>query len=208
MVALALENLLQDFGKRARAGDHDLDTAALVEIVASRSEPAISRHMLDAEIARAQAEAEQRLAAEHEAVLAAERQRHATELAALNAQLGGEAGLMIAERLRQMEDAISGLATSAAARILAVHLTADVRKRMIDSLGQAIRDAIRDSEAVRIRIRGPLSLYESLAASLGALSRHLDFTEAPGLDLFASIDDSLFETRLADWSAALAEALS
>lgn len=209
MAALALENLLQDFGNRAtRATDRGLEPAALSAIVSARSDPPLPQQVLEAEIAKAEAALRERMTAEHEAAMRIEAERHAAELAEMNARLGEQAGKLIAERLSEIEETIADLATSAAARILAVHLTAEIQQRMIDSLGEAIRDAIRDSEAVRIRVRGPLSLYEALTVSIGELSRHLEYTELPGFDLSASIADNLFETRLSAWSAALAEALA
>jgi hypothetical protein len=51
-------------------------------------------------------------------------------------------------------------------------------------------------------------LCDALKAQLGERARQVDFTEASGLDLTAEIDESLFETRLAEWSEALAEVLS
>ena len=57
-------------------------------------------------------------------------------------------------------------------------------------------------------MRGPLSLFETLKASLGPRAANLDFVEAPGFDLTVAIDEAVFETRIAEWSAALSEALS
>jgi hypothetical protein len=209
MAALALENLLPDFGKMpVRAGDHATDPASLAALVSSRGEPAITQEMLETEVARAEAALRERLIAEHEAALGEERQRHEDRLAELNALLGGQAAEIISGRLDELHETVAGLVTSTVARILAVHLTAEIQKRMVERLGEAIRNAIRDPAAIRVRVRGPLSLYEALAASAGDLAQCFDYTEAPGLDLVASIDDSLFETRLADWSAALAEIVS
>lgn len=208
MAALALENLLQDFGRVTRATDRGSEPATLAALVSTRSEPPLTQEMLDAAIAKAEAVLRDRMTAEHEAAMTLETQRHAGETAELNARLGEQSGTMIAERMREMEETVTALAASAAARILALHLTAEIQQRMIEELGQAIRDALGDSDAVRIRVRGPLSLYEALIASIGDLSKHVEYTELPGFDLSASIDDSLFETRLADWADALAEVLT
>ena len=62
--------------------------------------------------------------------------------------------------------------------------------------------------AVRIGVRGPLSLFETLQAALGSRAANLDFVEAPGFDLTVTIDEAVFETRMAEWSATLSEALS
>ena len=64
------------------------------------------------------------------------------------------------------------------------------------------------SRAARIGVRGPLSLFEPLKAALGSRAANLDFAEAPGFDLTVSIDETVFETRIAEWSASLSEVLS
>jgi len=61
---------------------------------------------------------------------------------------------------------------------------------------------------VRIGVRGPLSLFEPLSAALGSRAANLDFTEASGFDLTVTIDETVFETRIAEWSASLSEVLS
>jgi len=51
-------------------------------------------------------------------------------------------------------------------------------------------------------------MFEALAAALGDRAAGLEFTEAPGFDLAVNLDDRILETRLAEWSAVLGEALS
>ncbi|TIU24661.1 MAG: hypothetical protein E5W38_30465, partial [Mesorhizobium sp.] len=84
----------------------------------------------------------------------------------------------------------------------------DLQKRSLDALTRTIGAAVADSEAVRIGVRGPLSLFEPLKAALGDRAANLDFTEAPGFDLTVTIDETVFETRIAEWSASLSEVLS
>jgi hypothetical protein len=214
MTALALSDVLKDFGTRTmRAGDCAAVAASPHGAIADGADthhvgPASMEEAFRAEIERAEGALRERLALEHEAALEFERQRHAAEAAEMLARFGEQTGAAIAEKFAAAEEAVATLATSATARILAIHLSADVQKRMIDALGDTIRHALRDSEAVRVRVRGPLSLYEALRAAMGNLARHLDYTEAPDFDLSVSIDDSLFETRLSEWSAALTQALS
>ena len=94
------------------------------------------------------------------------------------------------------------------ARIIGGIISDDLQKRSLEALAGTIREAVGDSEAVRIAVRGPLSLFETLKASLGPRAANLDFVEAPGFDLTVAIDEAVFETRIAEWSAALSEALS
>jgi len=57
-------------------------------------------------------------------------------------------------------------------------------------------------------VRGSLPLYEDVKARLPEHADQFDFAESPDFDLSVTIDDSVFETRLAEWSAALAETLA
>ena len=43
---------------------------------------------------------------------------------------------------------------------------------------------------------------------MGDHARHLEFVEADACDLTVSLDETLFETRLAEWSSALSGAVS
>ena len=42
---------------------------------------------------------------------------------------------------------------------------------------------------------------------MGDLSKYLEFTESPSADLTVTVNETLFETRLADWSTALSEVM-
>ncbi len=57
-------------------------------------------------------------------------------------------------------------------------------------------------------MRGPSSLFETLREALGSRAANLDFVEAAGLDLTVTIDETVFETRIAEWSSTLSEVLS
>lgn len=159
-------------------------------------------------VAAAREEQAKQLGEEHEADRQAERDRHQEEVDALQQQLSVQASAIIAERLQEMEDKVVELTTTVTARILGIALTQDLRKRSIEKLSELITEAIRDSETVRIRVRGTQSLYEALRAALPAHADHLDYTESPGFDLWITIDESAYETRLSEWSAMISEVLS
>ncbi|TKT77492.1 hypothetical protein [Aquamicrobium sp. LC103] len=164
--------------------------------------------MIAAAVTEAEAALAERLSQEHAEALEAQRERHAAELAELTNQLAAEASARVASRIQEMEERIVELTTSVTARILGMTLTEELRDRSIESLGRTIHDALLDDEAVRIKVRGPVTLYEALKAAMPAHAGHLDFAESPGMDLSVSIDGTIFETRLADWRESLAEALS
>ena len=209
MPALALSDFLQDFGSRnpgARAKSAEPE-ATLVPIEPSPP-PVDINSVIAAEIAKAEAIVTERVTQIYEDTLQAERDQHAAEVETLKARLGTEAAAMIAARLAEMERRVTELTTVTTARILAGVLSDQVQQRSIDSLARAIRDATVDREAVRIRVRGPQSLFEPLVAGLGDRAASLDYAETDGFDLTVEIDGSMFETRLAEWSSALSEALA
>lgn len=212
MSAVALFDLLQDFGKRPpRAGEAASASAprdrTIAEFAASPPEPDPSE-LIAAEVARAEAALAEQLANEHAAALEAERELHAAEIDALTRRLGEEAGAAIAARLAEMEARVSELATTATARIVSGLLSAEVQKRSLESLARAIRAAAADTQAVRINVSGPQALFEALCATAPEHAANLDHVEAPGFDLTVAIDEDIFETRISEWSAAISEILA
>lgn len=215
MAAPALADILKDFGRAhtppvsaipapARAERHALPARAEDEIVtAARIE-----HLLAEERARTEAETTQRLEREYQDALAAQREAHAEEMQEVLARSGADAAERMLQRLGGMEERIADLAGSVIARILGGMLGDDIRQRSIDALAEIIRQAMKDDEAIRIRITGPQFLFATLAEKLGDWSLHLEHIEAPGLDLTVDIDEKLFETRFSEWSSSLVEALS
>lgn len=159
-------------------------------------------------VAKAEAELAQRLADDHAEALRAEQERHAEEVAALERRFADEASTTILTRFAEMEGRVIELTSAVTARILGTTLTDDIRNRSIERLAGLIREALMDGEAVRIRVHGSLPLFEMLKEKLPERGTQLDFMERPEFDLSVSIDDSVYETRLAEWSAALAETLA
>lgn len=166
----------------------------------------------DALVAEAVAAAEEavqtRLTVEHAEALRLERERHEEELAALHQQVAEEASARMHAAIMESEERIIELTSAVAARILGGLLTDDMRDRSLQKLAETIREALQDNDAVRIRVRGSQPLYDALKARLELHADQLDFSESPTFDISVTIDDSVYETRLAEWSAALAEALA
>lgn len=159
-------------------------------------------------VAQAEAALADKLAQEHAEALQAERDRHAQEMSELQAQFADEAAAKILASIGEMEARLVELTSAVTARILGGVLTDDLRQRSIGKLAQIIREALADDEALRIRVRGNLPLYEELKERLPEHADQIDFTESTNFDLSVTIDDSVFETRLAEWSSALAEAFA
>jgi hypothetical protein len=216
MVSAALASALKDFSGAVKAPppsrngtERSRGGAAAASYIA---EPAPAAPDIDAIVAEAVAAAElalaARLTAEHEAVMAEERDRHAAAVAELQERLAVTASAKIAEHLVQMEDRVVELTTSLTARLLGTVLSEDLTKRSVERLAEIIRETVRDDDAVRITVRGAPSLFAALRAALPERSVQFDFTELQGFDLSVAIDDSAFETRLSQWSSALSEVLS
>lgn len=159
-------------------------------------------------VAKAEAELADRLNKEHADTLQLERDRHAEELIEFQQRVADEAGTRISAAIDEMESRVIALTSAVTSRILGGVLTEDIRDRSVERLAGYIQEALADSEAVRIRVRGSQPLYEALMARLPKYAEQFDYTESVGFDLSVTIDDSIFETRLAEWSSALAEALA
>lgn len=221
-MAPSLADVLIDFGKQAPPapasgftpdGDLDFDFPQqpfdMPEIEPEpEPDPGPDVETLVAEaVAAALAEQAERLRAEGEAALEAERERHAAELASFQAELGAGMGERLRSGLAGLEERLIDLTASVTARVLGPVLSTDLQKRAIASLAESIREALREPGAVRIRARGPMSLLDALEKALGDQAARVEFTEGDGLDVAVAVEESLYETRLAEWSASIAEVL-
>jgi hypothetical protein len=208
----ALADLLTDFGSRApRAAEQRAPLPVRPEPVLEPPHPVAVPDVatrIAEEVAKAEAAVTERLSALYEATLQAERDNHAAERDELRRSLGTEAATLIEGRFAAMEEQLVALTTTTAARVLGGLLTEAIRNRAVAVLADKVREALRESDAVRIRVSGPQSLCDALAASLGEQSRGIEFADSPSFDLAVDIDSSIYETRLAEWSAELAGVLS
>jgi hypothetical protein len=208
MPSAALFDLLPDFGTRGPRGGQP-HSATEPERRQDAPAPQADIGALIAEaVADAEAALETRLALAHQAALEAERQANADEAKLFLESFGGDVGKTIAARVDVMEARVTDLVGATVARIIGGIVSDDLQKRSLEALARTISKAIGDTEAVRMVVRGPRSLFETLKVSLGPRAANLDFVEAPGLDLTVAIDETVFETRIAEWSSVLSEALS
>jgi hypothetical protein len=208
MPSAALFALLPDFGARAQHGDQIRTTAEPDDSPDTPAPQADIGALIAEAVAQAEAELEARLSMAHKAALEAERQANADEAKAFLESLGDDVGKTVAMRIDMMEARVTELVAATVARVVGGIVSDDLQKRSIAALASSIHEAVGDSEAVRIGVRGPLSLFETLQAALGPRAANLDFVEASGFDLTVAIDEVVFETRIAEWSATLSEALS
>lgn len=210
MPALALADVLKDFGRQQRPAKPDPAVEALRQPSSEAAEHAQQHEvgMVDQAIEEALLEQKTRLDAEHAAEMEALKETHSQEIARIHADIGERSGEVFAAGFEAMEKRLVELTSSVAARILGIALTEDVQVKALDALAKSVADAVRDGEATRIRISGPLSLFEALRPKLGQYADQVEFTESAGLDVTAAIDDALFETRLSEWSASLSEIMA
>lgn len=158
-------------------------------------------------VEKAEAELTARLEEGFAATLDSEREAHAQELERLRQEIGESAGAAINAQLAALEERLTTYTSEVVARLLGPILSASLQQKAIENLSDTISQSIRESGAVRIRVRGPLSLFEALQVAVGEHAGRLEFTETDGLDLEVTIDESLYETRLSEWSQSLSEAL-
>lgn len=208
MASPAIADLLTDF---APARGRVAASLPQAPARASAPEPAPEPPDLDAIVAQAVAKAErataERLEQTHLEALHAEREAHARELEALNVRQGEELAARVAAAMQDAERQLIAVSSEAAARVLCHFLSEQLVARAVAELAGTIRSAVADADGLRIRVRGPQSLFLPLEAAIGDLSKYLEFTESPGADLTVTVNETLFETRLADWSTALSEVM-
>ena len=207
MPSHSLADALPDFASIPQPSPEERRTAARE---AARSlQPAVAeptlKETIAAEVARVRAEVEQEWQARHDAEMARERERHETAFAELAARSGAEAAQLIDRRFAELEAQLVDITTGVAARILGASLADDIRERAVAQLADTIRAALSDGEAVRIRVRGAPSLCETLEKALDSHAEQVEFHVSDGFDLTVDIDDSIFETRLSEWSTAISE---
>jgi type VI protein secretion system component VasK len=204
MAAFALADALPDFGSRGHRPTASAPAAKPEPVTSTGPAVADPSSAIAEAVAKAEAAVADQLSSIYEATLQAERDNHAAERDQLQRSLGSEAAALIEARFAELERQLVELTTTAAARILGAVLSDTMQARSVEALASTIREAVHDSDAVRIRVYGPQSLFEALSGALGDLAGNVEFSERPSLDLTLSIDSNLYETRLAEWSAAVA----
>ncbi len=205
MSAAALLQLLPDFGPiNERSNPSPVDAPRQT---AGAPQADIGQLIAEA-VAEAEAALEARLAEAHQNELAEVRQANADEAKAFLETLGSDVGATIAARMDAMQTQVVELVSAAAARAIGAILSDHLQERSLAVLADTIGSAMTDAEALRIRVQGQISLFETLSASLGDRAADLEFIEAPGFDLTVAINDVVVETRMSEWSAALSEILS
>jgi hypothetical protein len=204
MSALRLADVLPDFALH----EPSLPTRIVEPAFRAAPDPAEIERRIAVAVAAAEEALAARLFQEHEAARNALKETHDRKVEELQHAMGETIGRLVEERLSEAEARILQFTETVAARILAMIAGEAVSRRAVAALADLIRMTIADREALRIRITGPLSLFEPLRAALGDRAMQLEFVETEAIDLIVTIDETQFETRLSDWSEALAGVLA
>lgn len=171
-----------------RNGRHDAD-------VQRRLDEAHTRGVLEA-----RAEAEHTYAAAHDArekefasLIESERKRWALDEAQRLSDLLG-AGL------REIETSLADCVT----RVLRPVVSAGVRRGAVESLANTLREMIASGSYARFKVSGPEDLVRALSDKLGALHEAVHFETSNGVvDVVVHADETVLETRIGAWVAAL-----
>ncbi len=141
---------------------------------------------LETRLAEARADAEGRLAAEHQKW----RSEHADELAA---------------RLASGLDELESRLASAVARVLTPFVSAELRAGMTDALVESIRTLLSGGSKAPLRIQGPEDLLDELRAKLGTVPVAIDWEQSGDADIRVIADQTTIETEIQKWVGRFAE---
>ena len=152
---------------------------------------------------QARRECEERFSGE----LAAIAEEHANEIRALEERQETEVMRVIHARFFDMTVAISQSVADQTLQALLPIIDADVARRSVTALADAVRKALTEEKAADVLVRGPTRLYEMLRPKLderGIACRHV---EAETIDILVEVNETVLTTRLSVWAQSLAEVM-
>lgn len=152
---------------------------------------------------QARSECEERFAGE----LAAIAEQHAQDIRAIEERHEAEVMRVIHARFFDMTGAISQSVADQTLQALLPIIDADVARRSVTALADAVRKAMTEEKAADVLVRGPMRLYEMLKPKLderGIACRHV---EAETIDILVEINETVLTTRLSVWAQSLAEVM-
>lgn len=153
--------------------------------------------------AQARQEVEEKFAGD----LAAMVEDHAREIRELEERHEAEVMRVIHARFFDMTVAISQSVADQTLQALLPIIDADVARRSVVALADAVRKAMTEERAADVLVRGPTRLYDMLKPKLderGIACRHV---EAETIDILVEINETVLTTRLSVWAQSLAEVM-
>ena len=136
------------------------------------------------------------IANDHDQQVRAMEERHDTEVMRV-----------IHARFFDMTVAISQSVADQTLQALLPIIDADVARRSVTALADAVRKAMTEEKAADVLVRGPMRLYEMLKPKFderGIACRHV---EAETIDILVEINETVLTTRLGVWAQSLAEVM-
>jgi hypothetical protein len=161
------------------------------------------KQAFDEGYAKARAELEEDFAGQ----LAAMAEDHEQEARAREERHDSEVMQVIHARFFDMTVAISQSVADQTLQALLPVIDADVARRSVTALADAVRKAMTEEKAADVLVRGPMRLYEMLKPKFderGIACRHV---EAETIDILVEINETVLTTRLSVWAQSLAEVM-
>jgi hypothetical protein len=140
-----------------------------------------------------------------DAALTEERQKHAAELADLNARHEQDAVAMIHTRFHEMTGEIAQALADRTLQILMPMLGAQLAERAVHDLHDLAKQALKDREVAHVTVRGDATMIAALKPLFEADAIEAKYIENQSIDLTVEIEDAVLVTRLETWAQALAE---
>lgn len=139
--------------------------------------------------------------------LAAIADDHAQEIRTMEERHESEVMRVIHARFFDMTVAISQSVADQTLQALLPVIDADVARRSVTALADAVRKAMTEEKAADVLVRGPGRLYDMLKPKFderGIACRHV---EAETIDILVEINETVLTTRLSVWAQSLAEVM-
>lgn len=132
---------------------------------------------------------------------------HAQEIRTIEERHDAEVMRVIHARFFDMTVAISQSVADQTLQALLPVIDADVARRSVAALADAVRKAMTEEKAADVLVRGPTRLFDMLKPKFderGIACRHV---EAETVDIIVEINETVLTTRLQVWAQSLAEVM-
>ncbi|MES0881909.1 hypothetical protein [Roseibium sp. SCP14] len=154
---------------------------------------------LQAEFERGRCEGEERTRAHYETLLESAREAHEKSLEEEQIKFDMREAANVSAAIERFLDVMEQRISYSLSRLLQSFLKEQVTTQLVSAFAENLRQLTQDSSDKLIRLRGPKSLVEQVAAQLPALQDRIEVQIADELELVALLDETMIETRLGQW---------
>jgi hypothetical protein len=204
-MGIPLSRVLLDFGG-ARAPSPAPQANAPLSVVPPCDPADDLARRIDEAYARGADEARLTADAEYEQRLAQALARAEEERAAERARWASEQAGELATRLTAAVEALETRIADAVGRILTPFLTAELRSKSVEALGESIKILLSGAGQPALRVSGPEDLLSALRERLGAAAAGIAWEPNGAIEVAVSSDDSVIETEIQSWTDRLSGA--